>query len=76
MGEVRFSHKPHRPSVMNQVKYFRTYKNYPVPNFWSDSKADMFRRFSVHRAIVQRKLGIYNCVYRRWIMGHDYGRKF
>ena len=29
----------------------------------------MFRRFSVHRVIVQRKLGIYNCVYRRWIMG-------
>ena len=57
-----------QPSIMKRRRYSRLYNTYH--NRHATMLDDrMFKRFSVHHEIVKSRLGIYNCVWRRWVMG-------
>jgi hypothetical protein len=57
-----------QPSIMKRRKYNRLYTTcHSRHATMLDDK--MFQRFYIHREIVRSRLGIYNCVWRRWMMG-------
>ena len=57
-----------QPSIMKRRKYNRLYNTcHSRHATMLDDK--MFQRFYIHHEIVRSRLGIYNCVWRRWMMG-------
>lgn len=65
---MRELHNRLQPSIIKRRKYHRLYNTcHSRHATMLDDK--MFQRFYIHREIVMSRLGIYNCVWRRWMMG-------
>ena len=56
-----------QPSVISRRKYNRIYMTHSGKAVVRND--ELYRRCWLHRAVMQRKFGIYNCVWRRWVMG-------
>lgn len=68
MGERIFEHLPHKQSILNQIRFDRIHDKPRVGRYvYSDNKA--YQRFSVHRVLKQRQMGIHNYSFRRWVTG-------
>lgn len=67
MGEVMFEHKPHKPSILNQIRFYRIYDKRCGGYVHLNGKA--YQRFSIHRVSKQRQMGIHNYSFRRWVTG-------